>query len=72
MSEYNYLPYGQIDLAHSSGPDIARYKFATYERDEESGLDNANARMYNSASGNFTSADTVIPATAQEVALSRE
>jgi len=49
------------DLAHSSGPDIARYKFATYERDEESGLDNANARMYNSASGNFTSADTVIP-----------
>ncbi len=61
VSEYNYLPYGTIDLAHSSGPDIARYKFATYERDEETGLDNANARVYNAASGMFLSADTVIP-----------
>lgn len=65
VSEYSYLPYGEIDLGRSSGPDIARYKFATYERDEESGLDNANARMYSPQTGKFTSPDTVIPGDGQ-------
>jgi RHS repeat-associated protein len=61
ITEINYLPYGEIDRAHSYGPDILRYKYTHQEEDRESGEYNFNARMYNSDLGRFTSADSIIP-----------
>lgn len=61
VTELNYLPYGEIDRAHSYGPDILRYKYTHQEEDRQSGLYNYNARMYNPESARFTTADTQLP-----------
>jgi RHS repeat-associated protein len=61
ITELHYLPYGEIDRAHSYGPDILRYKYTHQEEDRESGKYNYNARMYNPESGRFTTADSELP-----------
>lgn len=66
IARHDYHPFGdEIDAAASPQrteglrytTDEIRKKFTGYERDEETGLDFAQARMYQSALGRFTSPD---------------
>jgi len=53
----SYYPYGE----QKSGPTpTEQYKFATYWRDSESGLDYASNRYYSSTLGRFLSADPYV------------
>jgi RHS repeat-associated protein len=55
-----YKPYGEIDRANSTGPDISRYKFTGQEEDKEVGLMYYKARYYDPMLGRFTSADSIV------------
>jgi hypothetical protein len=44
----------QTNLKYSQNQDDIRQKFTAYERDDEIGLDYAQAGYYNSARGRFT------------------
>jgi RHS repeat-associated protein len=67
MKRHDYLPFGEEILANTGGrtaaqgypppDDKVRQKFTGYERDVETGLDYAQARMFGSAQGRFTSVD---------------
>jgi RHS repeat-associated protein len=66
FSRRDFLPFGEeLTSAHSSqrninyhyGEDGLRQKFTTYERDGETDLDFAEARMYNFQHGRFTAVD---------------
>ena len=64
VTRHDYLPFGE-ELAGTMRSAANGYgtatntkqKFATYERDVETGLDFAQARMYASVQGRFTSVD---------------
>jgi RHS repeat-associated protein len=66
LSRHDYLPFGE-EIAGTTGArggiggygaaDSVKQKFTGYERDQESGLDFAQARYYSSAQGRFTSVD---------------
>jgi RHS repeat-associated protein len=70
MKRHDYLPFGEelgagvgIRTAGQGYPppdDQVRQKFTGYERDGETGLDYAQARMYASAQGRFTSVDPLM------------
>lgn len=63
----DYLPFGEELFAglagrnanqkYSSSTDDTRKKFATYQRDAETGLDYAQSRYYSPVNGRFTSPD---------------
>jgi RHS repeat-associated protein len=69
MKRHDYLPFGEeigagvgIRTAGQGYPppdDKVRQKFTGYERDGETGLDYAQARMYANVQGRFTSVDPV-------------
>jgi RHS repeat-associated protein len=50
----------QTSVGYASTNDKTKQKFATYERDDESGLDFAKARMFKSSIGRFISADPLM------------
>jgi RHS repeat-associated protein len=50
------LPYGEAWIAENT-PSTNDKKFTTYDRDKESGLDYAMARMYGNVGGRFNSPD---------------
>src|SRR6266536_3697186 len=62
---HDYLPFGEELFAGMGGRtpeqgysgDSIRQKFTSYERDNETGLDYAKARVYASTQGRFTSVD---------------
>ena len=56
-SRRDFMPYGEEITRTGYGQDSVREKFATYERDGESGLDYAQARYYSSSLGRFFSID---------------
>jgi RHS repeat-associated protein len=65
-SRHDYFPFGEEILADGSwrtgasgygAVDNARQKFASYERDKETGLDYLESRYYSSPTGRFTSPD---------------
>jgi len=56
-SRRDFMPYGEEIARSNYGSDTARQKFTGYERDNESSLDFAEARMYSELSGRFRSAD---------------
>jgi RHS repeat-associated protein len=68
-SRHDYLPFGE-ELKYGAGgrttdqkygqPNTLRERWATYERDDETGLDYARARYYSSAMGWFTSVDPLL------------
>jgi RHS repeat-associated protein len=71
MSDYivtstDYLPYGEETFTshRTQGlgyqPDDVRQKFTGYERDNETELDFAQARMYGNSHGRFTSPDPTL------------
>jgi RHS repeat-associated protein len=65
VKRHDYLPFGEELLAGQGGRtatlgysgDAIRQKFTSYERDNESGLDYAQARYYSSIQGRFTGVD---------------
>ncbi len=68
IRRHDYLPFGEELYAGTGnrtitsgyGGDNVRQKFTSYERDNESGLDYAQARYYSSVQGRFTSIDPLI------------
>ncbi len=72
VSRHDYRPFG-VELITESGrttglgygaSDGVRDKFTGYERDNETGLDFAQARYYASAQGRFTSSDPLMASAA--------
>jgi RHS repeat-associated protein len=68
VSRHDYKPFGEELFAATSGrlpgdgygaADGVRKKFTGYERDNETGLDFAQARYFSSIQGRFTSADPI-------------
>jgi RHS repeat-associated protein len=66
-ARHDYLPFGE-ELSSYSGranhaeyrADSVRQRFGGYQRDDENGLDYAEARYYASKSGRFTSVDPLM------------
>jgi RHS repeat-associated protein len=60
ISNYVFkLPYGEEIYRPTQGTDKVRQKFTGYERDAETDLDFAQARMYHKNHGRFTSPDPI-------------
>jgi RHS repeat-associated protein len=66
IRRHDYLPFGEELFDGTGGrttgqgygqPNTLRERWATYERDDETGLDFAQARYYSSVQGRFTSPD---------------
>ncbi len=57
ISRRDFRPYGEEIVRPGYGQDSVREKFATYERDDESGLDYGKARYSRASLGRFLSAD---------------
>ncbi len=57
VSRRDFRPFGEDVIRSGYGHDDVREKFATYERDEETGLDYAQARFYAARFGRFFSID---------------
>lgn len=51
---------GDTDLKYSSSQDDIRQKFTGYQKDKETGLDFAEARMYENRLGRFTAVDPLL------------
>ncbi len=59
ISRHDYQPFGEEIARASYGADTVKQKFTSYERDFETGLDYAKARMFGSSFGRFTSPDPI-------------
>jgi RHS repeat-associated protein len=57
VSRRDFMPFGEEIARANNGSDSVRQKFTGYERDGETGLDYAKARMFGSGLGRFTSPD---------------
>jgi RHS repeat-associated protein len=59
-SRRDLMPYGEEIQRQNQGSDSVRQKFTSYERDIETDLDFAQARMYGYNHGRFTSPDPTL------------
>ena len=57
-ARHDYQPFGEEIARAGYGADSVKQKFTSYERDNETGLDFAQTRMYVSSSGRFSTADS--------------
>ncbi|TGM97800.1 hypothetical protein EHR06_14305 [Leptospira dzoumogneensis] len=57
VSFISYKPYGEINYANSTGPDIFRYKFTGQMSDSETGMYYYKSRYYDAFLGRFAQAD---------------
>jgi RHS repeat-associated protein len=60
VSRRDFRPYGEEIYRPNQGTDKVRQKFTSYERDNETNLDYAKARMFGSGLGRFTSPDPLL------------
>ena len=60
ISRHDYQPFGEEVARTGYGGDDVRKQFTSYERDDETDLDFAQARYYKSAHGRFTSVDPLM------------
>ena len=60
VSRHDYMAFGEEVPRANYGSDSIRDKYTGYERDNESGLDYAQARYYSSSTGRFTSVDPLM------------
>ena len=60
ISRRDFMPYGEEIARPHYGADSIRQKFTTYERDGETNLDFAQARMHNIKLGRFSSPDPIL------------
>ena len=58
-ARHDYQPFGEEIQRASYGADAVRKQFTSYERDDESELDFAQARYYNPKHGRFTTTDPI-------------
>ncbi|MBS1795776.1 MAG: RHS repeat-associated core domain-containing protein [Acidobacteria bacterium] len=58
-ARHDYQPFGEEIQRTSYGADSVRKQFTSYERDNETELDFAQARMYSSKLGRFTAVDPI-------------
>lgn len=59
-SRRDFMPYGEEIARQNYGADSIRQKFTSYERDNETDLDFAQARMHNFNLGRFSSPDPLM------------
>ncbi len=59
-SRRDFMPFGEEILRAVYGSDSVRQKFTGYERDDETGLDFAEARYYYNNHGRFTAVDPLL------------
>jgi RHS repeat-associated protein len=60
VSRRDFMPFGEEIQRANYGSDSVKQKFTGYERDGETGLDYAKARMFGSGVGRFTSPDNFL------------
>ncbi len=60
ISRRDFRPYGEEIYRQGQGTDKVRQKFTSYERDNETELDFAQARFYNSKLGRFNTVDPLM------------
>ncbi len=68
IKRHDYLPFGEEIFANTGGrtsaqgyvSDSLRQQFTSYERDDETGVDYAQARYYSSQLGRFSSTDPLL------------
>ena len=60
VSRRDFMPFGEDIPRANYGSDNNRNKFTTYQKDNETGLDFAEARYYNNAHGRFTAVDPLL------------
>jgi RHS repeat-associated protein len=60
VSRRDFMPFGEEIARANYGTDNVRQKFTGYERDTETNLDYAKARMFGSSLGRFTSPDPLM------------
>jgi RHS repeat-associated protein len=60
VSRRDFMPFGEEIYRPNQGTDKVRQKFTGYERDVETDLDFAQARMYHKNHGRFTSVDPLM------------
>jgi RHS repeat-associated protein len=78
VKRHDYLPFGEDLIAGARAPtpgygaaDGVRQKFTGYERDDETGLEFAQARYFASAQGRFTGVDPMTGQTADPQSWNR-
>lgn len=71
ISKRDFMPFGEEISRSSYGTDTLRQRFTGYERDSETGLDFAQARMFKSLFGRFLSTDPIGPVLDNPQALHR-
>jgi RHS repeat-associated protein len=59
-ARHDYQPFGEEITRANYGADSVRKQFTSYERDKETELDYAKARMFESGFGRFTSPDPLL------------
>ncbi len=60
IKKMDFRPFGEELARANSGQSNVKDKFATYKRDDETGLDFAQARMFGSNYGRFTAIDPTL------------
>lgn len=60
VSRRDFMPFGEDLTRQNYGSDTIRQKFTGYQRDNETGLDFAEARYYNNSNGRFTAVDPLL------------
>jgi RHS repeat-associated protein len=60
ISRRDFMPFGEEIPRANQGMDKVKQKFTGYERDNETSLDYAKARMFGSSLGRFTSPDPLM------------
>jgi RHS repeat-associated protein len=60
ISRRDFMPFGEEILRANSGNDSIKKKFTGYEKDDETNLDFAEARMYQNKHGRFTAVDPLM------------
>jgi RHS repeat-associated protein len=60
ISRRDFMPFGEEIARANYGSDSVRQKFTGYQKDAETGLDFAQARMFGSSLGRFTSPDPTL------------
>ena len=60
IARHDFQPFGEEIQRPSYGADDVRQKFTSYERDNETDLDFAQARMYANPLGRFTTTDPIL------------
>jgi RHS repeat-associated protein len=71
VQQIGYYPFGNYLYTNNNQQPVVNYTFTGQEADDEIGLYNYNARLYDPVLGRFISADTIVPEPGNLQALNR-